>query len=883
MNNKDINMLDKNGNKLLKPSPLKAIGSIINIVSGHKGMKAADEKRALAQAANDAAAGSIKDALGDIQDIDINNPFEDITNAYEGMENQFADAENVYEDQKNVYAGMENKFAGQKNAFEGMENAMEDLTVNTQQAEFEAQQNQQMQANIMSQMSGAAGGSGIAALAQSMANQGALQAQKASASIGAQEADNAKKQAEASQDIAMKTAAEESRLDTQSNQADADIQNKIMDAEGAMQAAELGEQSRLNMAEMTAASDMQMAEAGAEMQMQMAEAQGEQTRQGMEMGRAETMLGQANLEMDRARSDMDKADAEKMAAQAQRDQGIANLFNPLSDERVKENIIKIKYSNSGIPIYHFNYKGDSTTWSGTMAQDLIKLNKDHAITVGDDGYYRVNYNLIDVDMRKITPSPLKQKQPDPKEQAMTLESAMDAGMDILSENQKRKNWEDLQFMYKASEVPSMRRRKSGDKLLRQGLRRTFELEGGDLKLPHPFTIANTKQIKIWHGEMWEALKNNDKVLEKEIMAKLAALDQANQLALKQRRYFYEDHLLEGSDLSKGVSKQQTSFATQIFCDNPNLQITFATEKDIRDGRKDYYGNLVIEGAQYGVVYDFYDNVAMVPIMEANKDMFLTNKIKVLEYVNFIRETNQKAVEGRKAKSAAKINLGAINYKIDQLFGYFDGEASKEQNELVLSFTHDDAILEDGSTFIRHLLEHPNIQNLSYGSLDLSNFDELNLALGEGDSVNWTDMISEIDKFKIVDAMVNVDNPFFDMELLRRLVKEYYTIKVENAWWKGMGFDEGRLGVMRLKQNELIKVRFKKDKAEAMKEGRKEFTFDGEVYPTGMTDAKIKKQEKEKEEAVDNYKPTATGQAQTPPTTTGSNQGSATPGLNQGNQ
>ena len=854
MNNKDINMLDKNGNKLLKPSPLKGIGALINVISGQKGMNAAGDKRDLADAANKAAADGIKDALEDYQNIDLSNPFEDITNAYEGMDNQFADAKNVYEDQENVYAGMENKFAGQKNAFEGMENAMEDLTVNTQQAEFEAQQNQQMQANIMSEMSGAAGGSGIAALAQSMANQGALQAQKASASIGAQEADNAKKQAEASQDIAMKTAAEQSRLDTQSNQADADIQNKIMDAEGAMQAAELGEQSRLNMAEMTAASDMQMAEAGAEMSMQMAEAQGEQTQMGMEMQQAETMLGQSNLEMDRARSDQDKADAEMAAAKAQRDQGIAKLFNPLSDERVKENIIKIKYSDSGIPIYHFNYKGDSTTWSGTMAQDLIKLNKDHAVIMGGDGFYRVNYNLIDVDMLEVTPSPLKQKKADPKEQAMTLETAMDAGMDILSENQRRKNWEELQFMYKANEAPSMRKRKAADKLLRQGFRRTFELEGGDLKLSHPFTVANTKQIKMWHKEIWEALQNNDKVLEKEIMAKLAALDQANKSTLNQRRYFYEDHLLDGSDLSKGVSKQQVSFATQIFCNNPNLIITFATNKDVKDGRKDYYGNLVLEGAQYAVVYDFYNRVAMIPVMEANKDMFLTNKVKVLEYINYVRKINQDAVEGRKAKSAAKINLGAINYKIDQLFGYFDGEASKEQNELVFAFAYDEAILEDGSTFIRHLLEHPNIKNLSYGSLDLTVFDRLNLPLSEGDSKNWADTVSEIDKFKIVDAMVNVDNPFFDMELLRRLVKEYYTIKLENAWWKGMGFDKGRLDIMRLKQNELIKVRFKKDKAEAMKENRKEFTFDGEVYPTGLTDKKIAQMEKEKEEAVKKAKP-----------------------------
>ena len=333
------------------------------------------------------------------------------------------------------------------------------------------------------------------------------------------------------------------------------------------------------------------------------------------------------------------------------------------------------------------------------------------------------------------------------------------------------------------------------------------------------------------------------------MAKLAGLDQNNQITLQERQVFYEDHLQPESQLSKGVSQQQVSFATQLFCDNSRLIITFATKQDLERGQADYYGNLVVEGAQYAMVYDFYDRVAMIPVIEGNKDMFLVNKLKVLEYITFLRETNQKAVEGKKAKSTASINLGAINYKIDQLFGYYDGEATKEQDELVLAFAHDDAILEDGSTFKRHLLEHPNIQNLNYGSLDLDDFNGLGLLTGEGDKNNWQDYISEIDKAKIVDAMVNVDSPFFDIEALRGLVKEYYTYKIENAWWKGMGYDEGKLEVMILKQNKLIKPRFEKDKAKAIKEHRKEFIFDGKVYPTGLTDAKIAKMEKEKVEAV----------------------------------
>ena len=95
------------------------------------------------------------------------------------MEGLKAEYENL--DTSNIYADVQNQFRN-------LENTYEDMTVNQQQAQFEAQQGAQQRANIMSNMSGAAGGSGIAALAQAMANQGQLATQKASASIGAQEA-----------------------------------------------------------------------------------------------------------------------------------------------------------------------------------------------------------------------------------------------------------------------------------------------------------------------------------------------------------------------------------------------------------------------------------------------------------------------------------------------------------------------------------------------------------------------------------------------------------------------------------------------------------------------------------------------------------------------
>ena len=76
------------------------------------------------------------------------------------------------------------------NPYLNLENTMEDLTINQQQADFERQSFQQTQANIMSNLRGAAGGSGIAGLAQSLAQQGQIAAQRQSVSIGRQETAN---------------------------------------------------------------------------------------------------------------------------------------------------------------------------------------------------------------------------------------------------------------------------------------------------------------------------------------------------------------------------------------------------------------------------------------------------------------------------------------------------------------------------------------------------------------------------------------------------------------------------------------------------------------------------------------------------------------------
>ena len=124
----------------------------------------------------------------------IQNPYANITtdfgNVAAGMTNYAADARNVYAGAQNVYADAENAFENMENLYEGMENRFEDMTVDMRAAEFEKQQGAQQRANILQGLRGAAGTSGVAGLAQAMANQGAMQAQRISAGIGQQERQN---------------------------------------------------------------------------------------------------------------------------------------------------------------------------------------------------------------------------------------------------------------------------------------------------------------------------------------------------------------------------------------------------------------------------------------------------------------------------------------------------------------------------------------------------------------------------------------------------------------------------------------------------------------------------------------------------------------------
>jgi len=140
---------------------------------------------------------------------------------------------------KNPFAGMQNMFA---------ENVYEDLTVNQKQAQFQAQQGAQQRANIMQDLRGAAGSSGIAGLAQALARQGDLQTQQISASIGQQESRNQVLKAKGAYQVQQGA----DKVQTAQMQGEQWVQQAEMDRQATLLGMQMGQTAGANMAQQQA-------------------------------------------------------------------------------------------------------------------------------------------------------------------------------------------------------------------------------------------------------------------------------------------------------------------------------------------------------------------------------------------------------------------------------------------------------------------------------------------------------------------------------------------------------------------------------------------------------------------------------------------------------
>ena len=78
-------------------------------------------------------------------------------------------------------------------------------------------------------------------------------------------------------------------------------------------------------------------------------------------------------------------------------------FNPngaTSDMRLKKDIIRVGTTRYQLPLYDFSYIDQLGRFEGVMAQDVLKVVPE-AVTIGADGFYRVNYTMLGIEMKRL--------------------------------------------------------------------------------------------------------------------------------------------------------------------------------------------------------------------------------------------------------------------------------------------------------------------------------------------------------------------------------------------------------------------------------------------------------------------------------------------------
>jgi len=131
----------------------------ISLGSSVLGLFGAGKARKAARRQDAEARERLAEARDAYNAIEFTNPYEGVTNPYEGIQSQFTGMENVYEEPQ----------------------------VDTRAVDYMREQSQQQQANILGNLRGVAGGSGVAGLAQQISNIGTEQARRQSVDIARQE------------------------------------------------------------------------------------------------------------------------------------------------------------------------------------------------------------------------------------------------------------------------------------------------------------------------------------------------------------------------------------------------------------------------------------------------------------------------------------------------------------------------------------------------------------------------------------------------------------------------------------------------------------------------------------------------------------------------
>lgn len=277
-----------------------AISGGIQVIGGliGSGARRREQKKANAQ---------MNQRMQGYESFQFDNTFANLGNPAANLSTPASSLSNPAANLTNFAAGLQNTAVGATNFASQMENTAEDLTVNTQQADMMAQQQQQGLSNVLGSMKGAAGSSGIAALAQTLAGQQNQNLQAASASIGQQESSNARLAAQQGANIQSAIAGESSQNQARAIQQGS--QNQILAAQMAgsnqMAGVDIAQQNQILGAQQAQANQRLGAEMG--FQSSIYSARGAQDAQTSDFNRQSTLLG---ISMERkGQADQARADA----------------------------------------------------------------------------------------------------------------------------------------------------------------------------------------------------------------------------------------------------------------------------------------------------------------------------------------------------------------------------------------------------------------------------------------------------------------------------------------------------------------------------------------------------------------------------------------------
>lgn len=71
-----------------------------------------------------------------------------------------------------------------------------------------------------------------------------------------------------------------------------------------------------------------------------------------------------------------------------------------SDRRLKEDITDVGTTVYGLRLYRFRYRDREGIYEGVMADDVVRV-KPSAVSYGEDGFLRVDYRSLGLEMRQV--------------------------------------------------------------------------------------------------------------------------------------------------------------------------------------------------------------------------------------------------------------------------------------------------------------------------------------------------------------------------------------------------------------------------------------------------------------------------------------------------